>query len=251
MFERFTDRARRVVVLAQEEARLLNHNYIGTEHLLLGLVREGRLLSHDHDMDVGMWVEEADRLVALRPELLEEGVRLTTLSIDGALYKVKLRPVDSSNGSMPVTIHAFRQSGDYAWAYQFHVCRMPPEPPTPGVNYRSFGMWLYRNLIRRSGKLEGRIRRRISIRSRARWWPFSAWNRIYTWCIPARFFESTITDQNTSLMVPAEYEEYLAFRYGDWRVPNKDWYYYRDDRTLLHKPPAEVLRIIAEGKTPW
>ncbi len=41
MFERFTDRARRVVVLAQEEARMLDHNYIGTEHLLLGLVREG------------------------------------------------------------------------------------------------------------------------------------------------------------------------------------------------------------------
>jgi ATP-dependent Clp protease ATP-binding subunit ClpC len=40
MFERFTDRARRVVVLAQEEARLLNHNYIGTEHVLLGLLRE-------------------------------------------------------------------------------------------------------------------------------------------------------------------------------------------------------------------
>jgi ATP-dependent Clp protease ATP-binding subunit ClpA len=41
VFERFTDRARRVVVLAQEEARMLNHNYIGTEHLLLGLVHEG------------------------------------------------------------------------------------------------------------------------------------------------------------------------------------------------------------------
>ncbi|PTW91131.1 ATP-dependent Clp protease ATP-binding subunit ClpC [Microbacteriaceae bacterium MWH-Ta3] len=41
MFERFTDRARRVVVLAQEEAKLLNHNYIGTEHILLGLIREG------------------------------------------------------------------------------------------------------------------------------------------------------------------------------------------------------------------
>ena len=41
MFERFTDRARRVVVLAQDEARMLNHDYIGTEHLLLGLVREG------------------------------------------------------------------------------------------------------------------------------------------------------------------------------------------------------------------
>ena len=41
MFERFTDRARRVLVLAQEEARLLNHSFIGTEHILLGLIHEG------------------------------------------------------------------------------------------------------------------------------------------------------------------------------------------------------------------
>ncbi|MEN9706802.1 MAG: hypothetical protein RIS31_368, partial [Actinomycetota bacterium] len=41
MFEKFTDKARRVVVLAQEEAKMLNHNYIGTEHLLLGLIHEG------------------------------------------------------------------------------------------------------------------------------------------------------------------------------------------------------------------
>jgi ATP-dependent Clp protease ATP-binding subunit ClpC len=41
VFERFTDRARYVVVLAQEEARMLNHNYIGTEHILLGLIHEG------------------------------------------------------------------------------------------------------------------------------------------------------------------------------------------------------------------
>jgi ATP-dependent Clp protease ATP-binding subunit ClpA len=42
MFERFSNQSRRVVVLAQEEARMLNHNYIGTEHLLLGLLHEGR-----------------------------------------------------------------------------------------------------------------------------------------------------------------------------------------------------------------
>jgi len=42
LFEKFTDRARRVVVLAQEEARLLNHSAIGTEHLLLGIVHEGQ-----------------------------------------------------------------------------------------------------------------------------------------------------------------------------------------------------------------
>ena len=40
-FDRFTDRARKVLTLAQDEAQRFNHNYIGTEHLLLGLVREG------------------------------------------------------------------------------------------------------------------------------------------------------------------------------------------------------------------
>ncbi|QYC42983.1 ATP-dependent Clp protease ATP-binding subunit ClpC1 [Nonomuraea coxensis DSM 45129] len=45
MFERFTDRARRVVVLAQEEARMMNHGYIGTEHILLGLIAEGEGLA--------------------------------------------------------------------------------------------------------------------------------------------------------------------------------------------------------------
>ncbi len=48
MFERFTDRARRVIVLAQEEARTLQHNYIGTEHLLLGLIREGEGVAAKH-----------------------------------------------------------------------------------------------------------------------------------------------------------------------------------------------------------
>src|SRR6266550_6871034 len=57
MFERFTERARQVVVLAQEEARSLEHNYIGTEHILLGLVRENEgvaariLLDFDADSE--------------------------------------------------------------------------------------------------------------------------------------------------------------------------------------------------------
>jgi hypothetical protein len=54
MFERFTDRARRVVVLAQEEARLLNHNYIGTEHILLGLIHEGEGVAYRALTELGI-----------------------------------------------------------------------------------------------------------------------------------------------------------------------------------------------------
>src|SRR4026209_673726 len=63
MFERFTDRARRAVVLAQEEARLFKHEHIGTEHLLLGLVREGEWLAHLALLHEGVTLE------TLRPEV--------------------------------------------------------------------------------------------------------------------------------------------------------------------------------------
>jgi ATP-dependent Clp protease ATP-binding subunit ClpC len=65
MFERFTDRARRVVVLAQEEARMLNHNYIGTEHLLLGLLHE------DQGMAAQVLGEMGVSLSSVREQVLE------------------------------------------------------------------------------------------------------------------------------------------------------------------------------------
>ncbi len=58
MFERFTDRARRVVVLAQAEARRLQHNYIGTEHLLLGLIAEGEGMASKALADLGVSLPE-------------------------------------------------------------------------------------------------------------------------------------------------------------------------------------------------
>lgn len=63
MFERFTDRARRVVVLAQEEARLLNHNWIGTEHLLLGLMKEGEGVGFVVLTNLGLDLTKTERMV--------------------------------------------------------------------------------------------------------------------------------------------------------------------------------------------
>jgi ATP-dependent Clp protease ATP-binding subunit ClpA len=65
MFQQFTDRARRVVVLAQEEARLLNHDYVGTEHLLLGLAHEGQGVAAKALESLGI------RLEALRSQVEE------------------------------------------------------------------------------------------------------------------------------------------------------------------------------------
>ena len=72
MFERFTDRARRVVVLAQEEARMLNHDYIGTEHILLGLIREGEGVAARALESLGISQEAVRRQVE---EIIGQGQR--------------------------------------------------------------------------------------------------------------------------------------------------------------------------------
>jgi ATP-dependent Clp protease ATP-binding subunit ClpC len=64
MFERFTDRARRVVVLAQEEARMLNHDYVGTEHILVALIREGGGVAAQALESLGITEEAARQQVA-------------------------------------------------------------------------------------------------------------------------------------------------------------------------------------------
>ncbi|HHW14337.1 MAG TPA: hypothetical protein GXX28_05325, partial [Firmicutes bacterium] len=58
MFGRFTERAERVIILSQEEARRLGHNYVGTEHLLLGLVREGEGVAARALMNLGLSLEQ-------------------------------------------------------------------------------------------------------------------------------------------------------------------------------------------------
>jgi ATP-dependent Clp protease ATP-binding subunit ClpA len=75
MFERFTDRARRMVVLAQEEARLLNHNYIGTEHLLLGMAHEGQGVAAAALESLGISLEAVRAQVE---EIIGQGQRAPT-----------------------------------------------------------------------------------------------------------------------------------------------------------------------------
>src|SRR6266566_6585550 len=81
MFERFTERARQVVVLAQDEARTLNHNYIGTEHLLLGLLREeeglaARVLG-SYDVTIDEAREQVVRIIGLGDEVTSGQIPFT------------------------------------------------------------------------------------------------------------------------------------------------------------------------------
>ena len=122
MFERFTDRARRVVVFTQEEARMLNHNYIGTEHILLGLIHEGEGVA-------------AKALESLNISL--EAVRQQVEEIIG-------RGQEAPIGHIPFTPRAFRRSGptpitgvgpSVFWAGNGSAPR-PARGGSPGLQWR-------------------------------------------------------------------------------------------------------------------
>src|SRR6516165_6108462 len=77
MFERFTDRARKVMALANQEAQRFNHEYIGTEHILLGLVKEGSGVAanilRNLDIDLRMVRNEVEKLVQAGPDMVTMG----------------------------------------------------------------------------------------------------------------------------------------------------------------------------------
>jgi hypothetical protein len=87
MFERFTDRARRVVVLAQEEARMLNHNHIGTEHILLGLIHEGEGVGAKALKSLGIALEGVRQQVE---EIIGQGKQMPTGHIPFTLRAKKV-----------------------------------------------------------------------------------------------------------------------------------------------------------------
>ena len=79
MYERFTDRARKVMQLANQEAQRFNHEYIGTEHILLGLVKEGSGVAanvlKNLDVDLRKIRLEVEKLVQSGPETVRDAVR--------------------------------------------------------------------------------------------------------------------------------------------------------------------------------
>src|SRR3982751_3336062 len=80
MFERFTDRARKVMALANQEAQRFNHEYIGTEHILLGLVKEGSgvgaIVLKNLGVDLAKVRREVEKIVTRGPDMSDPGLKL-------------------------------------------------------------------------------------------------------------------------------------------------------------------------------
>lgn len=190
---------------------------------LLGLMREGDLMPHDHDIDLGVWVDSHDVLMRHRLGFRRVGYKVRVFKYGGQPYKIQLI-AGSVNGARNIDINFFRVHNEYAWCPQ-HIRR--PGAVRHAVFWRYPLEWYWRTM-----------RPSVSIDR----YPWMQMRELWTWWIPRRFFDDCFVEASTGLSIPGDWEQYLSFRYGDWRVPKRDWDLTRDDRGLQSFPPDELLR---------
>jgi len=199
--------------------------YLADSGVLLGLMREGRLLNHEKDIDLQMWAEDEESLLKLLPFAWQQGYTVTIWLYRGRVIQYRFLREDQ----LPVHIMLFRRSGSIAWC----PAGEGTGPPYPVFLTRHF----YHYFVVARKKWRERV-----IATEVTRWPWKARRRVGTWWVPARFFEQRVYHPLFGVYIPGEWENYLAYRYGNWRVPpERKWDIWRDDGALQLKRPEKLV----------
>ncbi len=209
--------------------RILNrHNipYCMDSGVLLGLMREGRLFSHEKDVDLQMWAENEERLRELLPVFREAGYQVTIWLYKDIIYQYRF----AKEGKIPVHIMLFRRCGNWAWC----PAGKGLGPPRPRRLTRRFYVLFVRARIK--------LRRHLVATDVVKW-PWNVRRQLGTWWVPRWFFDRLIFHERFETYIPRRWEEYLAYRYDSWLIPNPKWKFWRDDGALRHEWPEEIVDL--------
>ncbi len=194
--------------------------------VLLGLMRDKKLLDHEKDIDLQMWIKDEEKLCNIVPLLREKGYRITIWAYRGFIYQYRIL----RDHEIPIHIMFFRKEGDWAWCPAGRATGNPFSGRLGKIGYKFF------------------IGARKHLRERkvvtdVYYWPWRVRRDLGTWWVPARFFENVIYNSEFDIFIPEEWDEYLKYRYGNWRAPNSNWDFWRDDGALKQDPPEKLVNF--------
>lgn len=196
---------------------------------LLGMVREQNLLVHDNDIDISILEEHETKLLRLVEDMKKAGFRLVKYSYKGFLFKCKLK--DSLNRNLrDIDINIFEKWNDVFWC--------PQDGPMKGLKIRRFKLTPRRVLNKVLVEYSNRM---ASSKSFSRF-PWSLYS-LKTWWIPVDLVQPTIEYGEFGVSIPKNYEAYLQYRYGNWRIPNRNWSFWNDDGGLNKARPEELVDL--------
>lgn len=188
---------------------------------LLGLIREGKLLAHDLDIDISVREDQLKKLNELKEILKDKGYKCRILNFYGKKYKFKFWLATEKR---VIDINIFRETSDN----KFYIC---PQP-FPILKDENFLFKNFRKLVRVSFGIMKSIGNEFDLNNFP--WRIGTFHR--TWAIPKEYFKSFEMLEN-GIFMPNKPTEYLEFRYGNWSVPNSNWNFRTDDKGLSQESP--------------
>ncbi|GAB6091621.1 LicD family protein [Spirochaeta dissipatitropha] len=232
--------------------------------VLLGLVRNNALNAWEKDIDLAVRGSDIEQLKNLVPVYESMGYRVLVNSYRGIIYSIGLKP--SEPDELEASLHVYYHEGDYLWSPQTQFY-MPPPAPDVYSGKRSWPGKLMAHLIRQKfyrAQTETRSESPLPALEKSTAW-YSVSRKIYnaldrglmaeiwpirevyvplTWVVPIDlvFPLTSINIENTEYPVPGKYKDYLSFRYGDWQVPVREWFYWRDDGAVVDQKPLTVRK---------
>jgi hypothetical protein len=209
-----------------------NVSYFIDSGTLIGILRENRVLSHDKDIDLGVWEESIPKMEALVPSIVALGYSAHCNEYGGLRYSYKFVPTDP--GGLILSIGVYRDRGGQAWRMAMFGTDNPHPPGSPAFYLKG----AIRTPLRHVAQMYRRFAGTSRVVGR---WPWRHVLQVGTWIVPSELIRETKTHQPTGLPIPKRSEEYLGFRYGDWRTPVNKWLWYRDDLAVHLGPPDKVL----------
>jgi hypothetical protein len=203
---------------------------------LLGVVRDGRLLPNDEDVDIAVLADgDRDAAETILPLARRRSNHTITLqTFRGRITKIKLLPRTKSHDTLKIDINLFRRVGAvYCQPAHGRVLTLRDARNwMPGSFFRAARWALFKRLVLPVTKTLPLDASLVE----------SAFE-LKTWIVPHRYWErkKRIDFFGAPAWAPEEVEEYLTFRYGDWKTPVPDWDFWVDDGGLADFDPGEIF----------
>jgi hypothetical protein len=205
----------------------LNIPYCMDSGVLLAIMREGKIFENEKDIDIQMWEKNVSKFISIIPELNSMGYKITIWKYRGLIYQFRLK----RKNNIPIHIMIFRKKGSWAWC------------PAGRAKVEPFSL-KFMKLVYAPFAIARRKLRNKLVSTDVAYWPWRVRRDLGTWWIPAEFFEESVFIDTHNMYIPKKWDDYLKYRYGNWRFPDKTWNFWLDDGAIKHKKPEELVNIM-------
>jgi len=203
--------------------------YVVDGGTLLGLMRDGKLLPQDEDIDISILNYDKEKLKLILPEIKKRKYKIQEGYYKNLFCSYTLFPPQSIEGR-EIDIKIFRKYKDYIWCPERYAKN---SDKTGFIYYISKAIRLpFLLLVKVIPNLSPIINK--------------IFFKVDTWKIPLKYIEKTKFLQNTKIPTPLDWKQYLKFRFGNWKIPNKNWNYIHDDGGLENKEPTSLGILIKD-----